>query len=881
MEYTAPPYAASALEGTITDFLFALLANPWVVFALYFVFSLLALYLILQLTRLLFRRALRKSYPFKRHIYLVTLPKESEEEAERKEVIQAKDIKEIIAVMEDFYANITARRPRTFTYYYHKAKWYLLGRHFHYSFEIVCHDGLIKFYVVSPGFLGKYIEQQIHAQFPSANVEEVEDYNIFEPDSQVMGTYLKLTRNQVLPLRTYKKLDADPLESITNNLSKLDKDEGAAIQILIRQAAPKWREKGLGITKILHKGKTLEESLKKQGTFKNIFGYTIGLPFKLIKLVYKEFTKKPEEAAKEAKEAESEKSPPVRLLKREEELMQSMEEMFSKPVFECNIRLVASAETKAKALNNLRYLIGTFGQFTSPQTDNKLDSTMVYLKSLFMKDFINRSFREGKKIILSTEELASIYHFPLPFSETPNILWLTARHAPPPVELPTEGVVLGKSVYRGIERFVKIKRDDRRRHVYVIGKSGVGKSVLLSNMAIQDIKNGEGVCVIDPHGDLVEDILGHIPRSRADDVVIFDPSDTERPMGLNMLEVKSEEEKDFAVQEMIAIFYKLFPPEMIGPMFEHNMRNVMLTLMEDQEHPGTIAEIPRMFTDTEFQNYKLKKVKDPVVRSFWEKEMAKTSDFHKSEMLGYLISKVGRFVENTMMRNIIGQEKSGFDFRDIMDNQKILLVNLAKGKTGEVNSNLLGLIIVSKLQMAAMARASLPREKRKDFYLYVDEFQNFITDSIATILSEARKYMLDLIIAHQYMGQLVGEKGDTKIRDAVLGNAGTMVSFKIGVEDAEVMAKEFSPVFNEYDLINVEKYNAYVKLLIDNQASRPFNMQTIPPQKGNEKLAEKIRELSRLKYGRDRMLVEQEIIGRTKLGESVQKAIEETSERTL
>jgi type IV secretory pathway TraG/TraD family ATPase VirD4 len=273
-----------------------------------------------------------------------------------------------------------------------------------------------------------------------------------------------------------------------------------------------------------------------------------------------------------------------------------------------------------------------------------------------------------------------------------------------------------------------------------------------------------------------------------------------------------------------------------------------------------------MFTDPDFQKVWISKLKDPIVRAFWEKEMAKTSDFHKSEMLGYLISKVGRFVENEMMRNIIGQPRSGFDFRDVMDNKKILLVNLAKGRTGEVNSNLLGLIIVSKLQMAAMARADLPEEKRHDFYLYIDEFQNFITDSIATILSEARKYRLCLNIAHQYIGQLVNGQ-DTKIRDAVFGNAGTIIAFRIGVDDAETMAKEFAPVFNEYDVLNVEKYTAYIKLLIDNTASKAFNMQVYPPERGNLEIAEAIKELSRLKYGRDRRIVEAEIAERTRLGE--------------
>jgi type IV secretory pathway TraG/TraD family ATPase VirD4 len=398
----------------------------------------------------------------------------------------------------------------------------------------------------------------------------------------------------------------------------------------------------------------------------------------------------------------------------------------------------------------------------------------------------------------------------------------------------------------------------------------------------QDLANGDGICVIDPHGDFVEYVLQHVPKERVDDVVYFNPSDVDRPIGLNMLEAKTEEQKDFVTQEMISIFYKLVTdPSMIGPMFEHNMRNVMLTLMADMENPGSIAEIPRMFTDDEFVAKWKKKLKDPVVLAFWEKEMAKTSDFHKSEMLGYLISKVGRFVENAMVRNIIGQTHSGFNFREIMDKKKILLVNLAKGLVGEINANLLGMIIVSKLQMTALERASLPEEERSDFYLYIDEFQNFITESIATILSEARKYRLELIIAHQYLNQLVDNKGKNTVRDAVLGNAGSIVTFRIGVEDAEVLQKEFAPVFGAYDLINVEQYTAYIKLLIDNTAAKPFNMLTYPPKPGNKELAAAIKELSRLKYGRPREIVEAEIAERAQLGVAAKSSETELSEASL
>jgi hypothetical protein len=319
---------------------------------------------------------------------------------------------------------------------------------------------------------------------------------------------------------------------------------------------------------------------------------------------------------------------------------------------------------------------------------------------------------------------------------------------------------------------------------------------------------------------------------------------------------------------MISIFYKLVTdPSMIGPIFEHYMRNAMLTLMADVDDPYTIVEIPRILTDTDFQEFKLKDLTDPIIRAFWEKELPQTSGQAKGEMLPYLISKIGRFIENNMMRNIIGQPRSGFDFREAMDTKKIILVNLSKGQIGELNSNLLGLIIVSKLQMAALGRVDMPEEKRNDFYLYIDEFQNFITDSIATILSEARKYRLDLILAHQYIAQLSPKQGDTKVRDAVFGNVGTICCYRVGVDDSELMAKQMAPVFNEFDVMNIERFTTYIRLLINQTAARPFDMKAYPPPKGDPKVAEALRQLSRLKYGRDRAIVEAEIYERSKLGE--------------
>ncbi|PKL72511.1 hypothetical protein CVV26_01320 [Candidatus Kuenenbacteria bacterium HGW-Kuenenbacteria-1] len=784
---------------------------------------------------------------FDRVTLLITVPKEAgkkeKDEGEKKIIDQ-------LSPMEIFYSNLSGLKTGL------KWKNFLFGQDNWIAFEIICHQGLIKFYITTPREHQTFIEQQIHAQFPMAHIDETTDYNIFSPTGTIKATYLGFSKQSIFPIKTYKKLELDPLNALTNSLSKIkEENEGAAIQILIEPARSFWRKKGFKVASEMHQGKKLKEALMVSGS-----GFLSKIAYLFFDILQDLFS------LGSSKNATKKGAEPHRLSPIEEELVKALEEKASKAEFQANIRIISCSNIPERAKQNLSNIVNSFAQFRAQESNNCLVKLKTRQKKI-ITNFVYRKFNKAREIILNTEELTSLFHFPLLTTETPNILWLLSKRASCPINIPREGLTLGKNIYRNQETLIKIKKEDRRRHVYIIGKSGVGKSVLISNMAKQDILNGEGVCVIDPHGDLVEDILTCIPKERIDDVIYFNPSDTERPIGLNMLEAKSEDQKDFAVQEMIAIFYKLFPPEMIGPMFEHNMRNAMLTLMNDLENPGTIAEIPRIFTDPDFQKQWVNKLKDPIVRAFWEKEMAKTSDFHKSEMLGYLISKVGRFVENEMMRDIIGQPHSGFDFREVMDKKKILLVNLAKGKTGEVNSNLLGLIIVSKLQMAAMGRADLPENQRHDFYLYIDEFQNFITDSIATILSEARKYRLDLIIAHQYVGQLV-QNNDTKIRDAVFGNVGTTISFKIGVEDTEILAKEFAPVFNEYDLINVEKYNAYIKLLIDNQACKAFNMQTIPPQEGDLELAQKIKELSKLKYGRDKKEVEAEILERTQLGSS-------------
>lgn len=797
--------------------------------------------------------------------FLITVPKvkkmarsggatESEEEPQREE-------KDMIAIGEQMFANLYA------VYIYNKGlKPFFYGKD-HLGFEVVSTEGEIRFYVTAPRRIKEYVEKHIHAQYPKAQIEEVDEFNIFREGYEVDGCLLGLKKKNHLPVKTYRNIETDPLNSLANSFSKLEKDEGASVQILIRPASGSWSRKGNRIARKMIQGQGYEEVSNLWLRGAKSFGRTMeGL------------TKSKDQQSPSPEEDTR------RLTQLEEEMVKSIEEKANKLAYETIIRVVSSAKTKERAALNLHNIVGSFQQFSFPRL-NSFTSRRKNLKKLVV-DYVFRFFDSHRKIILNTEELCSLYHLPTKYNETPNILWLTSKKAPPPLNIPKEGILLGNNIYRGTTTPIRIARKDRLRHMYIIGKTGGGKSTLLENLALQDIKNGDGVCVVDPHGDLVENILLGMPKERAEDVVIFSPSDMERPIGLNMLEFYKDEQKDFVVQEMIAIFYKLFPPEMIGPMFEHNMRNVMLTIMADPKG-GTIVEIPRMFTDQEFQKSKVQMVKDPVVRNFWEKEMAQTSDFHKSEMLGYLISKVGRFVENEMMRNIIGQVKSGFNVREIMDNGKILLINLSKGKTGEVNSDLLGLIIISKIQMAAMARADLPESERKDFYLYIDEFQNYTTDSIATILSEARKYHLGMTVAHQYIAQLTkGKEGkqDTTIRDAIFGNVGTMIAYRVGVDDSETFSKEFHPVFDESDVMGIEKYHVYLKLMIEGTASRPFNAEIPPPASltsANRELASAIKELCRLKYGRDRQEVEEEIMRRAELGGASKRQGPEALERTL
>jgi len=793
----------------------------------------------------------------KKYVYMqVTLPRQESQKDQQADT--EKDFREKTAIMAQFFRNIHETRELNL---FNMIK----TRIFHsntFSFEIVAHQKLVDFFIVTPIYYKEILEKQVTTYYPDANIEYLEKYEHKLKGNKIKGYYAYLQNKNWFPIKTYKVVENDPLNNMTNIFSKMQDDETAIIQIIIRPISDKWTKKATEFGEAFYKGESGKGfKIPLLGGIFNVF--------KGILFGYEKMDKSDEKDGGGGY---------VRMLQSKEELAKRIGEKASQSGFETTIRLMASAKTRKRADELTNNIIIGFNLFKDTSSNWFQTKRIFFIDIIndyfflfnFKHRFLNNAlylFLKEKKSLLVEEELASLFHFPsIKYNKSPIIRWLNYKVLPAPLDLPKEGIVLGLNVYRGEEKKVRFMTKDRSRHHYIIGKSGSGKSALLSYMARQDIWNGDGICIIDPHGDLVEDILTYVPKERAKDVIIFDPADQERPMGLNILEAHTPEEQDLISSQATEIFIKLFGDEIFGPRIQHYFRNACLTLMEDTEEGATLIDIPRVFTDEAFLKYKVKKVKNPVVKSFWQNEYANTGDREKQEMIPYFSSKFGPFITNTIMRNTIGQTKSAFNFREVMDNKKILFVKLSKGKIGDLNTQLLGLVVVARIQMAAMSRADIPEDERKDFYLYVDEFQNFATDSFCSILSEARKYHLNLIMAHQYINQLVVSKfgnSSTQIRDAVFGNVGTLCSFKVGADDAEYLTKEYAPLLSEQDVLGISNYKMYTKLNINNSTSRPFSISTIwDTSAQNKKVAKIIREYSRLKNARKREFVEQEINAR-------------------
>ena len=762
-------------------------------------------------------------------LYEVALPNTSDEST---------DLKKLISAMEQFYAGMQAvagvgKKRRHFTLEIAQA---------HDTEEVV-------FYVSVPTERKAIFEKQLLGTFPDARMHEHNaDYNVFADGGMTVGAVAELGAHEVFPLKLYDSFDTDPLSVILNTFSKLEgAGEGAALQLVLRGAPESAPKNFRSILEKIQQGTPLKEALGGGG-------------------LAKEFGK----VAKDMILGGSKKQDEKKDSKVDEVARDHIKKKIEAPLFSVVIRVIASSGDQSRAEAIRSEIVAAFNQFEEGGS-NRLGFRDIKERQMkqFTKDFTFRLFSEKDALILNTKELTTLVHFPSSVLKGASQLKRAkAITAPAPLDVPEEGVILGVNRHRGKETEIKFAPQDRVRHFYVIGQTGTGKTTILKNMIIQDIQNGEGVCLIDPHGTDISDVMANIPEERFDDVVYFDPAYTPRPMGLNMFEYDARfpEQKSFVVDELLSIFNKLFDMKTAGgPMFEQYFRNAALLVMDDPDSGNTLIDLSRVLADKAYRQLKLSRSSNPIVVQFWEEVAEKAGgEASLQNIIPYITSKFDIFLTNEIMRPVIAQERSAFNLRDIMDNKKILLVNLSKGRLGDINANLIGLIIVGKILMAALSRVDTPSGQLPPFYLYIDEFQNITTDSISSILSEARKYGLGLNIAHQFIKQL-----DEGIRDAVFGNVGSVAAFRVSSDDAEYLEKQFEPTFSASDLMNVDNWNAYVKLLMNGRPEAPFSLATLAPEKGSEANLEIIKQLSYQKYGRDRAEVEKEVMERYKKKSSV------------
>lgn len=728
---------------------------------------------------------------------------------------------------------------------------------YHLSFEIISREKFIQFFVYLPVHLKDFVEGQVYAQYPDVEIHEVEDYAL-RPELESKNfaiTELVLTKPDVYPIKQFTDFTVDPISAITSVMSQLNAGEEIWFQMIVRPKGDRWQEKGHARVNSVRAG--------GKPTARLGFG----------NLLLKEFTNIGKGFLSQAVNpgyAEKEDKKEIKLQASVEEALKGIEQKITKLGFETKIRIVSLGVDPTSARLKCRNVGAAFKQFNTTNLNGFKVGEIKSNDRTLWQDYVARSFEDDGNIFNITE-LASLYHFPSSTVSTPSIVWSGSKKGEPPANLPIRSnippadfTVVGMTNFRNIFTEFGIKRDDRRRHIYLVGKSGVGKSVLIENMAIDDVCKGAGVIIVDPHGELAEKVLSCIPDERIKDVIVFDPSDRDFPIAFNLLETVDDDFKGLVASGFIGIFKKIFGQSW-GPRLEHILRNTVLALLDNPD--STMLDIPRMLTNNRFREKVLLNVKDPIIREFWLNEFASFDNKFRTEAVSPILNKVGQFLASSTIRNIVGQPKSRINIREIMDQEKIMIVNLSRGKIGEDNSALLGAMMITKIQLAAMSRANVTVDKRPDCFLYVDEFQNFATDSFAVILSEARKYNLGLTIAHQYITQLPEE-----LRNAIFGNAGTLISFRVGGADADVLVKEFEPVFTTNDLLNLDKFNIYIKLLVDGVAAPAFSAKTLPPVQRLTGNIEKVIENSHTTYSSTRIEVEEMINGQSTQEDEALKA---------
>ncbi len=711
------------------------------------------------------------------------------------------------------------------------------------SFEISSTgDDGIKFYVVIPQHLAKFVEGQIYAQYPNADIRYVADYcEKKNPDMKLFVTTgeVELEKDFIFPIKTFRNFEVDPLAAITGAISDLKLGQSAWIQIIVRPVSNYWQSSSKRYITAIRDGK-------------NPYGESFW--DKLSSL----FAGVGKSLSNMGGESEPQRKEVVKLEPGQEEELAEIENKMLKLGFEFGIRVVTKASTQIESEQILRDIVASFKQFTTAHLNTFVHSVPLKDGSSIYGDYIKRYLPGDIVDILNIEELASLYHMPNISVETPNIAWSRSKKLEPPMNLPKstdDGVTaFAQTDYRGSRVEFGIKREDRRKHFYILGKTGVGKSTVFKNMFISDILRGEGACIVDPHGELVEELLDHIPPERVDDVIYFNPTDTSYPIGFNLLELKDKSQRDLIADGVVEVFKKQFGDSW-GPRLQYILTNTVATALEAQG--TTLLSVPRLLMDRNYRKFILKHVEDPILVKFWEEEFAQMSQNQKllSEAVSPIQNKVGRFISSAVTRNIIGQVKSTIDLREIMDNKKILLVNLAQGKLGEETASLLGGMIITRLQSTALERVDVSADQRNDFFLFVDEFQNFATDSFAKILSEARKFKLDLCMTNQYIDQL-----PLTVRQAIFGNVGTLGSFVVSQSDAAILEKEFAPNISASDLVSLDAHSMYIKLCIDGMTSNTFSAVSLAPRFEPFGLKDQVIASSREKYGIPKEVIEEKII---------------------
>jgi hypothetical protein len=662
------------------------------------------------------------------------------------------------------------------------------------SFEIAALSKRIGFYVWVPNYLKSFVEEQIYAQYPTVQISELPDYSM-STDKQFMTTLtteLKLIAPETLPIKTFQSFEVDPLAAITATLTQFSEEEEAWIQLVIKPAAGNWHKKSERYIAGLKSG---------GGTGVNMSG--------LMSILW---------APPEVKDTSN------KVAEYDQVRASGAEAKSQKLAFEATVRIVYRGNVPLpQARLQMQSIIASYKQFNMTYL-NGFESKRVSNDPNLLASYRDRTSNR-KGLLLNIEEMATMYHLPHTNVETPYILWATAQTAEPPANLPVITATyredlspMANTNFRGHNTMFGLPRIDRGRHLYIIGQTGVGKSGLLELLTISDIYSPFGFAVIDPHGDYALNVLSRIPKERADDVIYFNPADTEFPIAFNPMEVLDPKLKTHTVSELIGVLKRMF--ESWGPRLEYILRYSLLALLD---YPNaTMLDITRILTDKRFRMEVLKYVEDPVVRSFWTIEFASWNDRFAAEAVAPVLNKVGAFTANPLVRNIIGQPKSSFNIRQIIDQHKILIVNLSRGLVGEDNASLLGSLMVTKIQLAAMSRANIPAEERTPFYLYVDEFQNFATDSFATILSEARKYGLNLTVANQYIAQMPIE-----VKDAVFGNVGSIISFRMSADDSRTMLRYFEPKFTEYDLVHMHNRHFVISMTIEGEKVPAYSAVTL------------------------------------------------------